>query len=112
MQETLYVERPPQTLRKHNNTPHRRVSTLQFALNRKWKAYEAQLSPKLYLQLQAQHPTNLKRKSHILNQLHLPRIHDWKTVSSQVSMDSFKCIKAYENHYKGHIESSELYRGS
>ena len=27
-------------------------------------------------------------------------------------MDSFKCIKAYENHYEGHMESSELYRGS
>ena len=86
MRETLYVERPLQTLRKHNNTPHRRVSTLQFALNRNWKAYEAQLSPKLYLQLQTQHPNNLKRKSHILNQLHFPSIHDWKTVSSQVSM--------------------------
>ena len=58
MRETLYIERPPQTLRKHNNTPHRRVSTLQFALNRKWKANEAQLSPKLYRQLQTQHPTN------------------------------------------------------
>ena len=69
---------------------------MQFDLNRKWKANEAQLSPKLYRQLQTQHPTNLKRKSHILNQLHLPSIHDWKTVSSQVSMDSFKCIKAYE----------------
>ena len=62
MRETLYVERPPQTLRKHNNTPHRKVSTLQFPLNRKWKAYEAQLSPKLCLQLQTQHPTNLKTK--------------------------------------------------
>ena len=30
---------------------------------------------------------------------------------SQVSMDNFKCIEAYENHYEGHIESSELYRG-
>ena len=85
---------------------------MQFDLNRKWKANEAQLSPKLYCQLQTQHPTNLKRKSHILNQLHLTSIHDWKTVSSQVSMDSFKCIKAYEHHYEGHIESSELYRGS
>ena len=60
MRKTSYVERPPQTLRKHNNTPHRRVSTLQLALNRKWKTYEAQLSPKLYHQLQTEHPTNLK----------------------------------------------------
>ena len=52
MCETLDIERPSQTLRKHNNTPHRRVSTLQLDLNRQWKAYEAQLSPKLYLQLQ------------------------------------------------------------
>ena len=97
MRETLYIERPPQTLRKQNN--------MQFDLNRKWKANEAQLSPKLYCQLQTQHPTNIKRKSHILNQLHLPSIHDWKTVSSQVSMDSFKCInppgtKGFGTHTK------------
>ena len=61
MRELLYIERPPQTLRKHNPTPHRRVCTSQLVLNRKYKAYEAQLSAKrIDLQLLTQHPTNLK----------------------------------------------------
>ena len=44
MRKTLYFKRPPQTLRKHNPTPRLRVYTSQLALNRKYKAYEAQLS--------------------------------------------------------------------
>ena len=57
MRETLYIEIPPQTLRKHNPTPHQRVCTLQLALNRKKKAYEAKM---FNLQLQNHHPTILK----------------------------------------------------
>ena len=35
MPETLYIERPPQTLMKHKPTAHIRVSTSQLARNRK-----------------------------------------------------------------------------
>ena len=61
MRETLYIEIPPQKLRKHNPIPHKKVCTSQLTLNRKYNANEAQLSAKMInLQLQTQHPTNLK----------------------------------------------------
>ena len=63
MRETLYAERPPQTSRKHNPTPHQRVCTSGLALNRKQNASETQLSAKrINLPLETQHPTNLKWK--------------------------------------------------
>ena len=82
MQETLYIERPPQTstyyswrenvqtsslpnktARKDNLISHQRVRTSELALNRKQKASEAQLSPKrINLPIETQHPTNLKWK--------------------------------------------------
>ena len=54
---------PNKTERKNNLTLHQSVRTSEQALNKKWKASEAQVSPKrINLSIETPHPTNLKRK--------------------------------------------------
>ena len=67
---------PNKTARKDNPTSHERVRTSQVALNRKQKAFEAQLSPKrTNLPIATQHYTNYLKWKITHQELVIPSQH-------------------------------------